>query len=155
MFDINLTATKIRRKTEKKNKKNKKTTTTTKNIILLWLNYPNQMKVNKNPNDLYLPAAAICFLLFVFTRLFVNCSENFPSTGGTGNRTEWSPIRSVMILMINKADSRSASSSFVITRMITDQNRLHSVLLPLRTVKRRKRLKKNHYSASAKPFKSD
>ena len=31
------------------------------------------MKINKNSNDLYLSAAAICFLIFVFTRLLLNC----------------------------------------------------------------------------------
>ena len=37
--------------------------------------------------------------------------------------------------MINKSDSRCASSDFVITRMITDRIGLHSVLLPLLIIK--------------------
>ena len=41
-----------------------------------------------------------------------------------GNRTEWSPIRSVIIRVINKIGRPR-------TRMITDRIGLHSVLLPL------------------------
>ena len=32
---------------------------------------------------------------------------------GDGNKTEWSPIRSVIILVINKSDDRAAGVRFV------------------------------------------
>ena len=41
-----------------------------------------------------------------------------------GNRTEWSPIRSVIIRVIIKSDDRTAS-------MITDRIGRHEVLLPI------------------------
>ena len=44
-----------------------------------------------------------------------------------GNRTEWSPIRSVIILEINK----SGSPICLITSMITDRIGRHEVLLPI------------------------
>ena len=44
------------------------------------------------------------------------------------------PIRSVIILVINKSEPYCFSSDFVITRMITDRIGLHSLLLPLRIV---------------------
>ena len=49
-----------------------------------------------------------------------------------GNRTEWSPIRSVIIRVINKiARPRSGSSICLITSMITDRIGRHEVLLPV------------------------
>ena len=49
-----------------------------------------------------------------------------------GNRTEWSPIRSVIIRVINKiARPRSGSSICLITSMITDRIGRHEVLLPI------------------------
>ena len=49
-----------------------------------------------------------------------------------GNRTEWSPIRSVIIRVINKIGRpRSGSPICLITIMITDQIGLHEVLLPI------------------------
>ena len=49
-----------------------------------------------------------------------------------GNRTEWSPIRSVIIRVMNKIGRpRSGSPICLITSMITDQIGLHSVLLPI------------------------
>ena len=49
----------------------------------------------------------------------------------TLGKTSCCPMWSVIILVINKSDSRCAVSDFVITRMITDRIGLHSVLLPL------------------------
>ena len=40
-----------------------------------------------------------------------------------GNRTEWSPIRSVIIRVITKLDDCEAGVQFVITSMITDRHR--------------------------------
>ena len=37
-----------------------------------------------------------------------------------GNRTEWSPIQSVIIRVIKKSDDREAGVRFLITSMITD-----------------------------------
>ena len=49
-----------------------------------------------------------------------------------GNRTEWSPIRSVMIRVINKIGrTRCGSPICLITSMITDRNGRHEVLLPI------------------------
>ena len=49
-----------------------------------------------------------------------------------GNRTEWSPIRSVIIRVINKIGRpRSGSSICLITSMITDRIGRHEVLLPI------------------------
>ena len=49
-----------------------------------------------------------------------------------GNRTEWSPIRSVIIRVINKIlRPRSGSPICLITSMITDRIGRHEVLLPI------------------------
>ena len=49
-----------------------------------------------------------------------------------GNRTEWSPIRSVIIRVINKIGRlRSGSPICLITSMITDRIGRHKVLLPI------------------------
>ena len=49
-----------------------------------------------------------------------------------GNRTEWSPIRSVIIRVINKIGRpRSGSPICLITSMITDRIGQHEVLLPI------------------------
>ena len=49
-----------------------------------------------------------------------------------GNRTEWSPIRSVIIRVINKIGRpRSGSPICLITSMITDRIGRHKVLLQI------------------------
>ena len=49
-----------------------------------------------------------------------------------GNRTEWSPIRSVIIRVINKIGRpRSGSPICLITSMVTDRIGRHEVLLPI------------------------
>ena len=49
-----------------------------------------------------------------------------------GNRTEWSPIRSVIIRVINKIGRpHSGSPICLITSMITDRIGRHEVLLPI------------------------
>ena len=49
-----------------------------------------------------------------------------------GNRTEWSPIQSVIIRVINKmGQPRSWSPICLITSMITDRIGQHKVLLPI------------------------
>ena len=49
-----------------------------------------------------------------------------------GNRTEWSPIQSVIIRLISKIGRpRSRSLICIITSMITDQIGRHNVLLPI------------------------
>ena len=53
-------------------------------------------------------------------------------TISSGNRTEWSPIRSVIIRVINKIGRpRSGSPICLITSMITDRIGRHEVLLPI------------------------
>ena len=48
-----------------------------------------------------------------------------------GNRNEWSPIRSVIILVIKQIGlPLRGRPILLISRMITDQIGLHSVLLP-------------------------
>ena len=62
-----------------------------------------------------------------------------------GNRTEWSPIRSVIIRVINEIGRpRSGSPICLISSMITDRIGLHSVLLPINHIynKIRERKKK-------------
>ena len=54
------------------------------------------------------------------------------TTISNGNRTEWSPIRSVIIQVINKIGRpRSGSPICLITSMITDRIGQHEVLLPI------------------------
>ena len=49
-----------------------------------------------------------------------------------GNRTEWSPIRSVIIRVIKQIGRpRSGSPICLITSMITDRIGRHEVLLPI------------------------
>ena len=53
-------------------------------------------------------------------------------TISNGNRSEWSPIRSVTIRVINKIGRpRSGSPICLITSMITDRIGRHEVLLPI------------------------
>ena len=61
-----------------------------------------------------------------------NRSERFSKQISNGNRTEWSPIRSVIIRVINKIGRpRSGSPICLITSMITDRIGRHEVLLPI------------------------
>ena len=54
------------------------------------------------------------------------------TTTSNGNRTEWSPIRSVIIQVINKIGRlHSTSPICLITSMITDRIGQHEVLLPI------------------------
>ena len=50
-----------------------------------------------------------------------------------GNRTEWSPIRSVIIQVINKIGRPGSGSPFCLigTSMTTDRIGQHEVLLPI------------------------
>ena len=62
--------------------------------------------------------------------LIVTVFDNFLIRNG--NRTEWSPIRSVIIRVINKIGRpRSGSPICLITSMITDRIGRHEVLLPI------------------------
>ena len=57
--------------------------------------------------------------------------NNFQVTLNNGNRTEWSPIQSEIIQVINKIRRpRSWSPISLITSMITDWIGSHEVLLP-------------------------
>ena len=65
------------------------------------------------------------------------CADFFPAHRcpcviSNGNRTEWSPVRSVIIRVINKIGRpRSGSPFCIITSMITDRIGRHEVLLPI------------------------
>ena len=59
-----------------------------------------------------------------------------------GNRTEWSPIRSVIIRVITKSDDRAAIVLFI-TSMITDRIGRHEVLLAINHKSYNFREKKN------------
>ena len=61
-----------------------------------------------------------------------------------GNRTEWSPIRSVIIQVITKSDDRAAGADLFITSMITDRIGRHEVFLPINHKKYNFREKKNN-----------
>ena len=80
---------------------------------------------------------AVNWVLLFFSRkqrkdsltTIVACGENSISNG---NRTEWSPIRSIIIRVINKIGRpRSGSLICLITSMITDRIGRHKVLLPI------------------------
>ena len=59
-------------------------------------------------------------------------NENLNKLICNGNRTEWSPIQSVIIRVINKIGRpRSGSPICLITSMITDRIGRHGVLLPI------------------------
>ena len=58
--------------------------------------------------------------------------QNVVTGISNGNRTEWSPIRSVIIRVINKIGRpRSGCPICLITSMITDRIGRHDVLLPI------------------------
>ena len=83
------------------------------------------------PSCRYLPSlfAVLCNRHFHCQCLIICCH-----TVSNGNRTEWSPIRSVIIRVINKIGRpRSGSDGLIclITSMITDRIGRHEVLLPI------------------------
>ena len=74
--------------------------------------------------------------LFYFKIKFLNQRNCFKKRSlikiCNGNRTEWSPIRSVIIRVINKIGRpRSGSPICLITSMITDRIGRHELLLPI------------------------
>ena len=63
---------------------------------------------------------------------FTATVQNAKRVISNGNRTEWSPIRSVIIRVINKIGRpRSGSPICLITSMITDRIGRYDVLLPI------------------------
>ena len=77
--------------------------------------------------ELEAPTALMYFLKYKIGPLY--WSKGIISNG---NRTEWSPIRSVIIQVINKIGRpRSRSPICLITSMITDRIGRHEVLLPV------------------------
>ena len=59
-------------------------------------------------------------------------SFRYPSIISNGNRTEGSPIRSVIIQVINKiGQTRTWSPISLVTSMITGRIERHKVLLPI------------------------
>ena len=61
-----------------------------------------------------------------------NCMVTHSSTLSTSNRTEWSPIRSVIIRVVNRIGRpRSGGPICLITSIITDWIGRHEVLFPI------------------------
>ena len=76
----------------------------------------------KTKFHIFAPTSNILFIFFTHVNYCV-CN---------GNRTEWSPIRSVIIRVINKIRRRRSGSPIcLITSMITDRIGRHEVLLPI------------------------
>ena len=68
--------------------------------------------------------------MYVYLKLYMSSLDLILINNG--NRTEWSPIRSVIIRVINKIGRpRSGSPICLITSMITDRIERHEVLLPI------------------------
>ena len=69
---------------------------------------------------------------FIMAPLGLLFALAFKTKISNGNRTEWSPIWSVIIRVINKIGRpRSGSPICLITSMITDRIGRHEVLLPI------------------------
>ena len=76
------------------------------------------------------------FHVWIVSKLILSLNTIFERSSilvvSNGNRTEWSPIRSVIIRVINKIGRpRSGSPICLITSMITDRIGRHEVLLPI------------------------
>ena len=84
------------------------------------------------------------FRLPWFGKWHILVSQIFLKLWLIGKRTEWSPIRSVIILVIKQIGlPLRGRPILLITRMITDRIGLHSVLLPLLIMFFNKRLNCN------------
>ena len=69
------------------------------------------------------------FIIIIIIIIIIISSS---SSSSNGNRTEWSPIWSVIIRVINKIGRpRSGSPICLITSMTTDRIGRHKVLLPI------------------------
>ena len=88
------------------------------------------------PNQIY-GIICHCFvrgLISLFRWIYQSLTKPFFAPISNGNRTEWSPIRSVIIRVINKIGrprSGSPICTCLITSMITDRIGRHEVLLPI------------------------
>ena len=86
------------------------------------------------PNQIY-GIICHCFvrgLISLFRWIYQSLTKPFFAPISNGNRTEWSPIRSVIIRVINKIGRpRNGSPICLITSMITDRIGRHDVLLPI------------------------
>ena len=75
---------------------------------------------------------SFCKLLIISCTLVNPLASCLWAPVSNGNRTEWSPIRPVIIRVINKIGRpRSGSPICLITSMITDRIGRHEVLLPI------------------------
>ena len=81
---------------------------------------------------LYCPIQSVIMLVIKQIRLLLCCCPILLTTCmiSNGNKTEWSPIWSAIIRVINKIRGHPI---WLITSMITDRIGLHSVLLTLLT----------------------
>ena len=68
---------------------------------------------------------------FIMAPLGLLFALAFKTKISNGNRTEWSPIWSVIILMIKQIGLPLRGRPILLITMITDRIGLHSVLLPL------------------------
>ena len=79
---------------------------------------------------LYITTNTMQWYMYVYLKLYMSSLDLILINNG--NRTEWSPIRSVIIRVINKIGRpRSGSPICLITSMITDRIGRHEVLLPI------------------------
>ena len=100
-----------------------------RNIPLITLNWLGQMKRGpwSNFRVQLMPLFNYCY-----SRVENNVVKNTIRAISNGNRTEWSPIRSVIILVIKQIGlPLRGRPILLITRMNKDRIGLHSVLLPL------------------------
>ena len=86
------------------------------------------MRINRNAETYFVKWK----MLFPFEKLLLMVTINNYCIFNNANRTEWSPIRSVIIRVITKSDDREAGiPDLLITSMITDWIGLHDALLSI------------------------
>ena len=85
--------------------------------------------VSDQQNNNHNSCVIIINIIIIIIIIIISSSS---SSSSNGNRTEWSPIRSVILRVINKIGRpRSGSPICLITIMITDRIGRHEVLLPI------------------------
>ena len=82
-------------------------------------------------------------LILRYSSIFAKIPTRTTFFISNGNRTEWSPIRSVIIRVIQSRTTAHRDSDLSITSMITDRIGRHQVLLPVNHKNNNFRGKKN------------
>ena len=94
-----------------------------------WHCVSDQQNNNHNSSVIIINIIIIIIILII---IIIISSSSSSSSSSNGHRTEWSPIRSVILRVINKIGRpRSRSLICLITSMITDWTGRHEVLLPI------------------------